>query len=88
MTRGLVRPGGFDMLKINHPSKHRENHAALGSVSYQRIRRTEPDPEGHLRQQRIRGKSTETFSQCKIAVYHPPPEIRDSDQDLLEEGSS
>ena len=33
-------------------------------------------------------KALKRFPQCKSAVYHSPPEIRDSDQDLLEEGSS
>ena len=33
-------------------------------------------------------KALKRFPQCKIAVYHPPRGIRDSDQDLLEEGSS
>ena len=33
-------------------------------------------------------KALKRFPQCRIALYHPPPEIRDSDQDLLEEGSS
>ena len=33
-------------------------------------------------------KAMKRFPQCKIAVYHPPPEIRDTDSGLLEEGSS
>ena len=32
-------------------------------------------------------KALKRFPQCKIAVFHPPPEIRDSDQDLPEKGS-
>ena len=32
-------------------------------------------------------KALKRFPQCRIAVFHPPPEIRDSDQDLPEEGS-
>ena len=33
-------------------------------------------------------KALKRFPHCKIAVFHPPLEITDSDQDLLEEGSS
>ena len=33
-------------------------------------------------------KARKRFPQCKIALYHPSQEIRDSDQDLPEEGSS
>ena len=33
-------------------------------------------------------KALKRFPLCKIAVYHPHPEIWDSDQHLLEEGSS
>ena len=32
-------------------------------------------------------KALKRFPQCKIAVYHPPPEIMDSDSGLPEEGS-
>ena len=32
-------------------------------------------------------KALKRFPQCKIAVYLPPPEIRNADLDLLEEGS-
>ena len=31
-------------------------------------------------------KALKRFPQCKIAVYHPPPEIRNAEQDLPEEG--
>ena len=33
-------------------------------------------------------KALKRFPQCKIAVYHPPPEIRDTSPGLVEEGSS
>ena len=33
-------------------------------------------------------KALKRFPQCKIAVFHPPKEIRDSDSGLIEEGSS
>ena len=33
-------------------------------------------------------KALKRFPQCKISVFHPHLEIRDSDQDLPEEGSS
>ena len=33
-------------------------------------------------------KSLKRFPQCKIAVYHPPLEIRNADLDLPEEDSS
>ena len=33
-------------------------------------------------------KALKRFPQCKIALYNPPPEIRNADQDLSEEGSS
>ena len=33
-------------------------------------------------------KALKRFPQCKIAVYHPPPEIGASDLDVQEEDSS
>ena len=33
-------------------------------------------------------KAMKRFPQCKIAFYHPPPEIRDPDSGLLKEASS
>ena len=33
-------------------------------------------------------KALKRFPQCRIAVFHPPQEIRGSNQDLPEEGSS
>ena len=33
-------------------------------------------------------KAQKRCPKCKIAVYHPPPEIRDTAPDLPEEGSS
>ena len=33
-------------------------------------------------------KALKRFPQCRIAVYHPPSEISNSDSGLIEEGSS